>query len=255
MNCKKCGELLDTNAKFCNNCGTPTGEVINTVKKEDDNIQLENVVYQNNYTQTNNNKLIIIISLIVIIGIIAVFSIIFIPKLFEKNNTQTTANNNEVTSTYKIVFNNYTFTIPEDYIYEITDDSFLIEKKDRTFKSQFWFVNGTFNQLKANRSALQSKFQQNGFNAKAAELKTIGRDEVVTIELEMAGKNVLGAYIKIDSMNFMWVSIMNQNNTIDYDLLNSVVPIVVNATSNNGANSIEKSDFSFNISDISNLDQ
>ncbi len=51
--CKNCGYMLDDDARFCTECGTPTENAQNTTQNDPQNHNTQNNGYQNGYGQQN----------------------------------------------------------------------------------------------------------------------------------------------------------------------------------------------------------
>ena len=267
MFCKKCGSKLSENEKFCSNCGVEISNQnsteVNTEKESVSNISSS----QNNYGQnigqnhnnTNNNIIYIVIG-IAVVAFIALILLVFI-LLSNKNKTVDPVDPGNVvdpvvtpttTNYYKVNYKDFTFKIPEDMIYDINGEQFMLGDEDGTWMAYLNVVDGSFNQVKNNKSVLQNYFQQNGYSSTAAEVKNINGVEFVTLELTSGGESVIAAYTKLNSMKVAYFVAFNQNYTIDYDLLKKLAPIVSNAVYSDSTFNMEiPSKFNFNMNEIS----
>lgn len=134
------------------------------------------------------------------------------------------------TSTYKVKYANFTFNIPDNMLYQVTDSELMLGDEDETWVAELVISDGSFNKLKSNMGQLQGLFNQNGFDAKPAELKNIGTSEFITLEMLNGGINYLSAYTKMNSMKLAWIVYHNAENTVDYDALTKINDIIATAT-------------------------
>ncbi len=134
------------------------------------------------------------------------------------------------TSTYKVKYANFTFNIPDNMVYQVTDSELMLGDEDETWVAELVISDGSFNKLKSNMGQLQGLFNQNGFDAKPAELKNIGTSEFITLEMLNGGINYLSAYTKMNSMKLAWIVYHNAENTVDYDALTKINDIITTAT-------------------------
>ncbi len=134
------------------------------------------------------------------------------------------------TSTYKVKYANFTFNIPDNMVYQVTDSELMLGDEDETWVAELVISDGSFNKLKSNMGQLQGLFNQNGFDAKPAELKNIGASEFITLEMLNGGINYLSAYTKMNSMKLAWIVYHNAENTVDYDALTKINDIITTAT-------------------------
>ena len=272
MNCKKCGSPLSPEDKFCKNCGAVV-EHDNTPTNQ--NMNGGNPLPQQNTSNTPPSKIVnfkngnLIVGAVVIVILIAL-AVIYVPKYLEsdkKDNNGGNSGTEPSTTTpapspissqsyYKVNFQNFTFNIPDDIVYEIDTDELVISDEAGTWMSEIFVMQGSFDKIKSNKSTLQSYFQQAGFTAKAAELKNISGTEFVTVELSASGISGIGAYTKLNSMYSLWTVSYNQDNDYDYDILKNIAKISSNATYNNISDSIKSErKFNLNIDEITNLTQ
>ena len=202
----------------------------------------------NSTSKSNMPK--VVIGVVAIIAIV-VLAIIIVPKFLNNGNSE---NASSITSksTYKVSYGGFTFKIPDNLMYEISNDELIIGDEDGTWMVELMIVDGSFNQIKNNKSMLQSYFQENGFTAKPAEVKSFGGSEFVTIEMSKSGVNFVGAYAKLNSMKTAWFIAYNQDNTYDYDIFKNITSIISTATFNDASNSIATTPkFKFNINELS----
>ena len=203
---------------------------------------------QPNYNQApqknNSNVKYIILGVVILVAIIAV---VFIVSMFTGNNDNSSlsgnGNNNPTNvnskSSYKVNFKGFTFNIPDNLIYEEDNGVLLIGDESGTWMTQIELEQGNFSQLKANKAQLQSAMQQNGFASTAAELKNLGGVEYITLELTASGQKAIAALAKANSMYFISVTAMNQDNEFDYSLLETIAPIISSASYSGSTNNME----------------
>lgn len=272
MNCKKCGSPLSPEDKFCKNCGTlvenndiSTNQNTNVVTPLPTETPSSTPNQQVNVKK--NDKIFLIGGIALIAIIVLVVVMVIAPKFLGKskndsNNstskTTTTPAPSPMTSTsfYKVNFEDFTFKIPDNIVYEVNGDELLLSDEDGTWVTEVYVMQGSFNQIKNNKSRLQSYFQSNGFSSKAAEVKNISGTEFVTVELASGGISAIGAYAKLNSMYSVWTVTYDQDNGYDYNILKNVASVISSATYNDVSSSIKPEDkFSFNMNEISSLAQ
>lgn len=160
------------------------------------------------------------------------------------------------TSTYKVKYANFTFNIPDNMLYQVTDSELMLGDEDETWVAELVISDGSFNKLKSNMGQLQGLFNQNGFDAKPAELKNIGTSEFITLEMLNGGINYLSAYTKMNSMKLAWIVYHNAENTVDYDALTKINDIITTATySEQSTNITDSSKINLDNDTIFNLAQ
>lgn len=160
------------------------------------------------------------------------------------------------TSTYKVKYANFTFNIPDNMLYQVTDSELMLGDEDETWVAELVISDGSFNKLKSNMGQLQGLFNQNGFDAKPAELKNIGISEFITLEMLNGGINYLSAYTKMNSMKLAWIVYHNAENTVDYDALTKINDIITTATySEQSTNITDSSKINLDNGTIFNLAQ
>ena len=155
------------------------------------------------------------------------------------------------TSAYKVKYEDFTFNIPDNMLYEVNSYALKIGNEEQTWVAELAMYERNFENLKGTINQIQGKLQNSGMEASAAELKKIGNSEFITVETAESGSNFLVAYGKLNSMYVVTIMIYNEDNTYDYDALNKVANITSNATYNQASNSIaDSSKFNLNFGEL-----
>lgn len=268
MNCKKCGAPLSVGDQFCKSCGA-------SVSAESNNIGTNNIVnntvneslsnsqstwnqanqsssyhsMSNNNGNSGNNAKYIILGVVVVAIIIAlVLAFYFVfgnssPKEGDNPNPDAVQTSNK--SSYKVNFKGFTFSIPDDLIYEVSGDLLFIGDELGTWMAQVEVEQGSFAQLSANINQLQPVLQQSGYTVSAAEEKILGGLQYITLEINAGGQNAIVGLAKVNSMHFAAVTALNLDNEFDYSILETVAPII---------NSAELSETTTNMEASTNID-
>lgn len=201
----------------------------------------------------SNTKLIIgIIAAVLVVAIIV--GVILIVKNSNNSGNNGGGNGSLVSSnkSYKVTYKGFTFNIPNNLICEERSGRLLIGNEADTWVAQIELGKGNFAQLKSRKSKMQELFQKNGYTSSMAVEKNLGGTEFITLELSNSGNNVIAAYAKADSMNFMAIVALNVNNEFDYSILEKIAPIISQVTYTGDTNNIE-TDLKIDISSIAEL--
>lgn len=276
MNCKKCGFPLTGDDQFCKNCGAavsaqneqnnmqqPINNQMNQQQYQAPQQNYNQSSFANGYNQNQQQKpngsfKYVIIGVIMLVAIVA--SVMITNMINNKNNNKYgdgSTDNSGLTKTsssksYKVNFEGFTFTIPDNLVYSEQNGVLLIGNEEGTWVTQLEIAQGSFTQLKNNKSQLSVIMQQNGYTCSAAEEKTIGGVEFITMELTYGGQKAIEALARANSMYFIGVTAYNQDNDIDYKLLETVAPIINSAEQISASNSIAP-ETSFDVSKFSEL--
>lgn len=262
MNCKKCGAPILEGDQFCKGCGAAVNEqnAQNNIESNQNNFNNVNqqmnmsqpmnnynngTSYQPSYqpSQNNSTKYILIgIGAVILIGLVI---LIFI--LTGKKETVTTPNENlnnggttvvNNTSTYKVNFSNFTFNIPNDYIYTTQDNVMLLTDSSGSWAVGITIIDGAYSKLLINKNSLQKNFEKDGYTSNAAVEKTIKGRAFITTEISKSGNNMLTAYSDAGMNMIFTLVIYTTNNNYDYDILEKVADILNDAKYNATSNSI-----------------
>ena len=278
MNCKKCGSPLTENDQFCKSCGAAANETTASNNNPGDfgtqqpmnngmggqpmnqqqswtNGYNTTPVYNQMPQKNNGNGKFIIIGIIIAV---AIFAGIIVVGMFSGDDGSSSSglssgSSSQVSnSTYSVKFKGFTFSIPDNLVYEEDDGVLLIGDEMGTWMTQIELEQGNFSQLQANKSQLQSVMQQSGFTSSIAQEKTLGGVNFITLEISASGTNAIAALAKANSMYFIGITAFNQDNEFDYSLLEKIAPIISSATYSGEANNIE-SNTKLDMSGISGL--
>lgn len=229
-----------------NNMSSPVGQPMNSSINNGMNNSTNNQpAWANSYNsqptynqmpqKNNGNTKFIIIGIVIAV---AIFAGIIIVGMFSGDNETSTGgsssnggSSSQVSkSTYNVKFKGFTFSIPDNLIYEEDNGVLMIGDELGTWAAQIELEQGSFAQLQANKSQLQSVMQQSGFTSSIAQEKTIGGVNFITLEISASGTNAIAALAKANSMYFIGVTAYNQDNDFDYSLLEKIAPVVSSAS-------------------------
>lgn len=195
-------------------------------------------------TPNKSNNIVTIIAIVVAVACIIGIVILLIPKLTgsEKKTVVNDENNNKpvvvTKSTYKVDYSGFTFSIPDELIYEITNNALFIADEDTTWAAQLQVIDQNYNTLKSNKSNIKTTLSNYGISSTDAEVKTYGDTEYVTVEATSGGENALYAYAKLNTMKVLAITVYSQDNDFDYDVLETISSIVLTAVAKDTSNNI-----------------
>lgn len=93
-------------------------------------------------------------------------------------------------------------------------------------------------QSQSQQSSQSDMMQQNGYTCSAAVEKTLGGVNFITMEVSISGQKAIAALAKANAMYFIGITAMNQDNDIDYKLLEKIAPIINSAESTTVTNNM-----------------
>lgn len=267
MNCKKCGAPILEGDQFCKGCGAAVNEqnAQNNIESNPNTFNNANqpmnnynngTTYQPSYPtpQKNNSTKYILIGIgaVILIGIVILIFILTGKKETvtnpneNLNNGGTTVVNN--TSTYKVNFSNFTFNIPNDYVYTTQNNMMLLSDNSGSWAVGITIIDGSYSQLFINKNSLQKTLKNGGYTSSAAVEKTIKGRSFITTEISKNGNNMLAAYSDASMNKIFTLVIYTVNNNYDYNVLEKVADILNNAKYNATSNSITTTEIiDFNI--------
>lgn len=291
MKCKKCGYQLDFTDKFCTNCGKPVNELnmsnngdnfayqnmqtpsyskVNTgsqiinntpnnqqtmhnVEKGNDGYSF-NQNYQASAKNKNSNSIMAVVVVVaIVVAIVAV--VVALNSKKSSNMNPSDINNTNNKSTYAVSFDGFKFNIPDDLIYKESENYLSVGNQEETWFVDLEVMKLNFSQLKNNKNLIQTGCQMQGYTCGSATEKKINGVEFITFEITYYGENFLAAYAKINSMYTMAVTVDNQSDIDDNDLLEKAAQIISSVeliSSSNNISVTQKPDMSIIISQIVN---
>lgn len=181
-------------------------------------------------TTTVNKKPVnkgLILLIVNIVCLVLLFALVFIfssknkcdvepepAKVIEKAPEYTIAN-----------FKNYYLEIPNKYNYSIKNDILLISE-DKKWAAQVEVANGKYNNLNSKIKELKNTLQKSNYTSTEAENSKVNGVDVITMEVKSNNQNILLALTEGNSNNYFLVSIINNDNNIDYELLDNIINII-----------------------------
>ncbi len=196
--------------------------------------------YTNMNNKKNNNKIFIIVG--VVVGII-LFAIIVGSMISNSKDsksgssnangsTNTNSSSNTNTNYTEITLNDYKFQVPSNYTGTISNGRLQLTGVDGKSVALIGIINGNYTQIASSQSYIKSYMQNSGYTVNKIGTKTISGREFVVGEVSQSGKNMLMGYTKLDNNRLFMLVVANIYYTIDYNLFNDVVPIIITARAN-----------------------
>ena len=142
-------------------------------------------------------------------------------------------------STYTLRFNGFSMQVPDDWITEDHDTYMMLGDASGEWVALLEINEGAFSKLKANRSQLKLLCEEGGFTCNNIQLKTIGGEEFVTLEMVASGQTSLMAFAEVNARYYLALQIATIDNEADYDLLETMVPFVQSITYGTGSNKVD----------------
>lgn len=261
MKCSKCGATVAPEQKFCNMCGSAiesTGENVANINQPVNNyqtpIQPQYNQYQPQMPKKSNNGLIIAIVAIVAVALIVAVYLLTSNRTTSDNESNRNSNGSipvtPVSSTTKVKYSGFVFEVPDEYLYEIENNRFIITD-DKTWASSIAIGTGSYDTIKMNKSRLKAAVESKGLHATEAVVKDYNGVELVTFEVTNNGAIHIFAYGKANSNKYFAIEAIARNNQADYTILNKVAPILKSAVYEGEKQSIDSSSIPDNtITDI-----
>lgn len=147
--------------------------------------------------------------------------------------TSTSSVSTSKSNSYKVSYAGFKLYIPDTLIYEMDyiNDAINIGDAESTWIAQLGIKQGSFQQLKQNKSYLSSYLMQefSGATVSNATVETIGGVEYVLLECNISGTNMIIGYAGLNSMYSAFFEIMNENNDFDRNTIKNLSSIISNA--------------------------
>lgn len=208
------------------------------------NNSTSNNIFQNSNNNTPKGKGGIgLIIVIFILAVIAAFCVIALPKIFNKDGGSSTSNN-----TYKVNYNGYSFKIPNDLDYEISEEDGLSIYSD----AKGWLIyliveDGNYEQIKINIEQVKSNLVSQGYTVTKNETKVYKNKEFLNIYVSYSGQEFVYSLVKFSNNKFFVLGIFDLNYSFDDELFNTLASIISTAEYNSSSNSMK--------ADIPNINQ
>lgn len=257
MKCSKCGATVAPEQKFCNMCGSSLenmeSNVVNTnqpMNNYQTPIQPQYNQYQPQLTKKSNNGL--IIAIVAIVAVALIFTVYLLTSNRNEGNNNSNKNSNSsvpvtpVSSTTKVKYSGFVFEVPDDYLYEIENNGFVITD-DKTWVANIKVGTGSYDTIKMNKSRLKASVESKGYQATEAVVKDYNGFELVTFEVTSNSVVHIFAYGKASSTKYFAIEAIARTNQADYTILDKIAPILKGATYEGETQSIDSSNIPDNV--------
>ncbi|MCH5167123.1 MAG: hypothetical protein J1F35_04435 [Erysipelotrichales bacterium] len=198
-------------------------------------------------------------NLMIIVGITFLVVGIMLGKMFFSKNYCTVPSTSVVSSKKKFVndgknnvtnIGSFTYTIPNDYIYDKNDNGVLIYNKDDTFRIYITSEKGSYEDISGAKNSIRESLKENSYTVNSVkEIKSLDIDFVV-FETTTNLVNRMVAFADAGEGYIYYLEIVNINNTFDYEVLEIAADIVKNVTYEEVSTKMESIGVN-NVSDIS----
>ncbi len=232
MKCNKCGATVAPEQKFCNMCGSSIENVLNsntpTNTYQNPNTSMYNQ-YQQPVPKKGNNGLIIAVVTIVALSLITITWLLTSNKTTNNNsNSNSSVPVTPVSSTTKVKYSGFVFEVPDDYLYEIDNNGFIITD-DTTWAASIKVGSGSYDKLKMNKSRLKATVESHGLQSTEAMVKDYKGMELISVEVSSNGAVHIFAYGKASATKYFAIEAVARNNQADYAILDRIAPILKGA--------------------------
>lgn len=259
MNCKKCGFPLDNNDQFCKSCGEPVKEseikieeigeieilggeepsisepiITESIDSIESPLEKELIKPKKEKTEPKKDNTIIRKIIILVIFLIILIGVLVLVKnnisKEKKTNIDNSSMNSNNTTVYRISYGGFTFSIPEDLIYETKNNVLLIADVRGSWVAQLEIQPGSYSKLRTNKNKLPGVIEKYGYISKAVNEKKAANQEYIVLEVDANGSNQLIALANIHPNYFAGITILSQNQEFDYSILEKLSPVISTAT-------------------------
>lgn len=177
--------------------------------------------------------------IVLIIAILTLIIGVFIGKmLFSKNYCTTTTRKNTNTTKVKYVSDgknnitnvgSFTYSIPEDYIYDKREKGLLVYDNKDTFRIYIKTTNGSYEDMSGAKLSIRETLKENGTTVNNIKELNISEKDYLIIETIRGTSNKLVAFSDASNDYVYYIEIVNSSNNYDYDVLDIAADIVKNA--------------------------
>lgn len=207
--------------------------------------QKEQKEYFNNYGEgkkaiTSIKFLLPILIGVIVLALVIYGTVAFISTLIDDNRID--PGRDEIVH-YQIEFDNFLYTIPNEYIYqkEKSTQTLHISDSDSSWTSSIQVMDATYSSIRSRKASLKSYFQSIGYTVGEVFENTYGSTSFLTIEAKKDRNNYILAVSKAgDSSKSFGIVIKTNDNKINYGILELVSEITAKAEYQNSINSSDK---------------
>ncbi|NLC48467.1 MAG: zinc ribbon domain-containing protein [Tenericutes bacterium] len=130
-------------------------------------------------------------------------------------------------NTISVNVDGYTYKIPNNLVYSVTNDSLYITNKEET-----WLIiaiaakNQTYSEYISKKSFYVSSIESMGAKVNKAEEKKVLKRNYLVFDVDFNSENFLMAITDADALNSLIVELYTSSNTADYTLLENLSKIL-----------------------------
>ena len=235
MFCNNCGKPISEGTAFCPECGNKVEfnkEPLEVVGNLNEPVKVED---NNPNNETNNATIKILLYLLAIAGIAvtAFTGYILYDKMSSKNEakkevkestpvTPVVNDDKKVTISY----DGYTFKIPEDYNYDITDTGVYIMDDSYIWEARFSLYDRSIDSLINNKEAVTQKFESLGAKVSNVVSSSINDKKYIIYVLTQEGVNFYIGYVEADINKSSGFELYNKSNQFNSDNITDLVKIL-----------------------------
>ena len=133
----------------------------------------------------------------------------------------------------------FTYKIPEDYIFDKTDNGVLIYDKGGTWRIFIKDADGSYDNMASAKVSIEESIKTEGINVVSIKESKINDTNHLLIEASKNLINRLIAFIDAGNDHVFYIEIVNLDNNFNYELLNIADDIAKNAVFDQKTNYIE----------------
>lgn len=174
-------------------------------------------------TRKLNLILILLIIIILALGYIIGFSVI---EKHVKQNLNKDEICKQEKGDYKIKYEGFSFTIPEEYQHEIYNGNLIISNKVKGWDAVFNIVNKDYENIYKNRENIDTKLKEKSISTKNVKERTVAGTTYITAEISSSGEKGLLAISNLSTNFVAVITITDEENDINYDVLEELSPII-----------------------------